>query len=361
MLRVVATADWHLPTRLGKGPWDDVGAGNDPFDVLELVATYCAKNGYDLVAAGDLYNSSRPDADCIERTMKALSPLREAGCDLWYIIGNHDGGQDWLSAFSDFCTNVTTKPTKEVTGLDFQASWPPDFTKLSNRRTKLPPIGLYHQCWTDWFGGGKASTSQLPLHAVSVCGDIHIQGIVQVANGSIAISPGPLVPMKHPEIETYGKGQFYKLESFSDDEPDRICLKEFTLPSRQFTAVKVAQDPEAALTVVTSSEPNPKAPYALQKPIVCLVGPFPDGFEEAAIIAAKRSDCLVAFRGGKVAKKKEEAKSVTRGSSVNLLVDAIKSSDKLDDKDKDLAVTLVNGVDSVDATLSEAQKSFMES
>lgn len=344
MIKGLATADWHLPTRLCSGPWDDIGVTDDQFDILHLVAKYCANRKLDLYAAGDLFNSPRPDAAVMAKVAECLDPIRQSGTlRVYYVIGNHDGGQDWLSAFPDFCVNVSKTPTSTVGGLEYTAVWPP---ARWNFKHKPQPVGLYHQRWQDWFGGGTARTSELPQHSVSVCGDIHVFGVVSVVSGSKAISPGPFTPMKYPEIQTYNNGAYYELESFSETEEDRLCTTLVSLPVRAWKIVTVGNNPDKALSEISANiKVASNTPVSMSDPVVVLKGPFPDKFEDAARAAAKRANVIVALRSGAAVKKIETSgnkSTIATSKGKDALIDAIKAREDLNEDEMELALKLVD-------------------
>ncbi len=346
-MKYLATADWHISSQPNASPWDDVpDAWQDQFVILELVAKYCANNNIDLLAAGDLFNKARVDAVCLEMTSKALNPIRDSNVNhVLYIEGNHDGKQDWLATLNDYCKNVYTKGSyyEDVTGMSYTPVWPPPKWQFSG---KVPRIGLYHQQWKNWFGGGTADVNDLPGHEYMICGDIHVFGKAVTNSGGIALSPGPFIPMKYTEIQTYSAGRYYLLEDFDDDE-DKLCITEIVLPTRVYKLIEIGEEPEKALSSISEKiEVHKNCPSRISTPIVVIKGILPEGFKESAEIAAKRNNVHIVFRGGSAPKRvANKNSSVTRNSSRKTLVETVKSWPTLDEDDKKLATRLLDSSD----------------
>jgi hypothetical protein len=192
-----------------------------------------------------------------------LWPLARAKLGLYYVLGNHDRGRDWLSPFGPYAIRVdnqkvTTQNGHSITGLSFV-----DHQEFPRRVANLPPtdVGLYHQSFLNFAGGRGISESILPPHKLAICGDTHVRKVIHPEPGpQLVLSPGPLVPQSIAELEPS------VVWSVSQD----FQVKPLTLSSRRFLRfdVKCEADADRAAIAMAAIDQDISMPGELRKPVV---------------------------------------------------------------------------------------------
>ena len=197
-----ATADTHAPEEADGGAWRSLRAvrGDAVYGIARLAAL-CLEDGVPMVIAGDLFDGPDPAPDAQGAVYEALAPMLKAGLGVYYNLGNHDRGRDWLAPLARLGLpvrrvdgNVYRDPAGfTVTGLSYV---PPASFAEAVKAVQPVDVGLYHQQWAEWAGGGgRVSTASLPAHRVAVCGDVHVHALIEGKGGpTLALSPGPLPP-----------------------------------------------------------------------------------------------------------------------------------------------------------------------
>lgn len=207
-----AVADVHVPPQRHRGTWLEVPqTADDALTALSAAAHAAAQAGCPLLIAGDLVDSPRLEADQLVRLGAALSPLRRAGLPVLYVLGNHECGEDWLAAFSDFCVNLDHQIEPFVwsgvryVGRSYQADVDALSAALAPLRDDPAEVGVYHQPWSELLGSsrqlGVRRAADLPAHAIAVLGDIHRPLVWSAEPGPHqAVSPGSLTPQSVGEF-----------------------------------------------------------------------------------------------------------------------------------------------------------------
>jgi hypothetical protein len=93
-----ATADTHAPEEADGGAWRSLRAvrGDAVYGIARLAAL-CLEDGVPMVIAGDLFDGPDPAPDAQGAVYEALAPMLKAGLAVYYNLGNHDRGRDWLA------------------------------------------------------------------------------------------------------------------------------------------------------------------------------------------------------------------------------------------------------------------------
>jgi hypothetical protein len=284
------SGDWHLPPRPGRPGWGGIPeCADDVWLALEDLVDKAVTAYADLTCAGDVFDGPNVAAEVLKRLRGVLDRFGDSGGILFYVLGNHDAGQDWLACLPRTVrvdATPKTHPNSAVVGADFRE----DFAPPSYVDGEVPAVGLYHQPWLDWTARGRYRLADLPAHRLAVCGDIHVAHLAQPPTGpAYALSPGPLVPQKVDEIDS-GYGLAWRWDGLLPpvSEP---------LPCRR-TYHRLAVDPanpESALAEAHAiAEANPgTAPV----PAILFECPaFPAGYQKTARALAARASFLAGFR-----------------------------------------------------------------
>lgn len=265
-----ATADTHAPEEADGGAWRSLRAvrGDAVYGIARLAAL-CLEDGVPMVIAGDLFDGPDPAPDAQGAVYEALAPMLKAGLGVYYNLGNHDRGRDWLAPLARLGLPVRRVDGKvyrdpagfTVTGLSYV---PPASFAEAVKAVQPADVGLYHQQWAEWAGGGgRVSTASLPAHRVAVCGDVHVHALIEGKGGpTLALSPGPLAPQS---IVEFGPSRAYAVgRDFS--------AWSVVLPGRLYRLVEVrtARDAAEALIVAAAMEPLPHLPEHLQTPVLAV-------------------------------------------------------------------------------------------
>lgn len=349
--RFLATADWHIPPVLRATGWGGLAeTADDVWVALDDVFTVAEAENCDAVLiGGDIFDGPRVTVEMLGFLFERCSSIGAArvlknkpGC--YYVLGNHDGGEDWLS----FCYGVTT-PTEHpaAEGVVFGRSYAPDFDPVSCRipgNTCVHPVGLYHQPFVEFGGRGPWKAADLPAHKLAVCGDTHTVGLIECAHAGgprWALSPGPLVPQCVGEERT-GYGLAWVWDAATPDTPPQSVL----LPRRRLY-VTVALTPgaeDAALARAAKLAADEHAAGHPPPAVLFEAAVFPTGFRAAAIRAAERAGypagCRVRPLGDTRVSPPDRA--AARAAARAGLAAAVSSWPGLDDADRPLAARLAD-------------------
>lgn len=342
-------SDIHLSVRLGSGPWsENAELADESFRALRKVCEAAARESADVFLAGDIFDGARPDAASLLAASQAFKPLAVAELTCYYVIGNHDH-QDWLAPLGSHLVcvdNVTALESKygyEITG----QSYTPDFVPSYSPAFGVPSIGLYHQTFKEFYSRGKDTIDALPNHDVSVCGDVHVRKIVRTQRGGLVVSPGPLIPCSVDEITRYNP----KVVALVYDSAAKVFnLQEVDVGLRNWSVIDVDSDLDGAFHTLT---------LIPSETVVAVKGTYSAEFEEAARVACKRTGSLPVFR-----KAQKQIRDTLANVSYTVdvrgaLFDAIMSSNKLSDGDKQLAAICLSS-NNLKKTLQDEKDEFVK-
>jgi hypothetical protein len=283
-----ATADWHYPEVKGGGAWKSLsGVGGDVPFALSQAVSLCVRDGADLWAAGDLLDGPDPEPDALAELFDVLRPMTATGKKIYYVLGNHDGGRDWLAALGPTAVNVSERLVQTpagytITGLDYV-----DKELFAVRAGSLAKtdVGLYHQTWREWTnGGGRSTLGDVPRHRLAVCGDVHVRGTVAPPVGpKLALSPGPLAPQSVAEFAN--KPVVWAVDA-------DMAPKEVSILGRQYELYEVAsgEDADKVLMCASGWVPDATLPPHVGKPLfaVRMTNPVPGFADTLQKMAAER-------------------------------------------------------------------------
>lgn len=282
------TADVHAPEEPDGGAWKHLpGVAGDALHGLAQVARLCARDQVPLVIAGDVFDGPDPDP----RALSAFyAPLREVP-EIQYVLGNHDRGRDWLLPLGPRAVRLDGRVERlrsgaTVTGLSFHD--PARFRQLVGQ-VPAADVGVYHQTFGEWApGGNRLSVTELPAHALALCGDVHVAGLVRPPRGpKAALSPGPLCPQSVAEF-----GAPARAWALHDD----LSVSPVLLRGRRWVRLEVSTTAQAeeALAALSALTPDETLPEPLRAPMVSvrLAPPDPDWVRVAERLASERGVVL---------------------------------------------------------------------
>lgn len=275
-----AAADCHFPEEADGGAWRGLKAvRGDAVHAAGRLAAAAAADDVPLVLAGDLWDGPDPTP---ESTGQVYAALR--GVTVYYVIGNHDRGRDWLTPMAR-----VGLPVHRLDGRTFRdpAGWtitgtsyvPPASFADAVKSAPAADVGVYHQQWAEWTGGGSGvSLRCLPPHRVAVCGDVHVHARYYRPDGhggaDLSLSPGPLAPQSVVEFEPTRAFAVY-----ADWTAETVEV----LGRRYLSAVvNTARDAEQVLEKAAAMAPDPALPQHLATPVLAVrVVRAVDGLVEA--------------------------------------------------------------------------------
>lgn len=289
-----ATADWHVPEDSAGRSWKTLpGAAGDVLYALQQTVALCVQHRVPLFAAGDNFDGPDPEPPAVAALYETLRPLAEIGESLYYVLGNHDRGRDWLAPLGGLAvcldkTVATLRDGTTITGLSYRPS-----AQFAAEVTQVAPttIGLYHQTWSELSGVGRdrVSFETLPRHQLAICGDIHTRSRLAPASGPRgALSPGPLVPQSITEFAQLGASLVFAVH-------DDMSTTGYPLRSRPIRVVDAA-DAQTAVEAIhaVSAVPATDLPSSLAQPVLVVrMRENQPELEATLAAAAQRSGCLL--------------------------------------------------------------------
>lgn len=196
--------DLHWPERYGRGSWADLPeVHGDVEHALRQCVAMCVADSADLYMVGDNIDGPDPDPESLKALYEILRPITDAKRDIYYILGNHERGRDWLSPLGPRAIRIEdgkplfTRTGKTICGLSYLD---PNVFEEAVRKVPATAIGLYHQAFREWTGGGRGfSLACLPNHLLTIVGDTHVSDAITDLSG-VRLSPGPLAPQTTTEF-----------------------------------------------------------------------------------------------------------------------------------------------------------------
>lgn len=332
-----AVADAHIPEKTNAGAWaglDEIR--NDSVHALGQVAALCLDQDVPLFMAGDNFDGPDPEPGSLAAVYGHLRQFDPAGLKVYYVLGNHDAGRDWLAPLGRLACNVSGRVVKTthghtVTGL----SYVPTAEEFVAKTAQAPraDVGLYHQGWSELTGGSPYSVAQLPDHGLSVCGDIHVRAVLDKPQHPRKIlSPGPLSPQS---VAEFFPPAVYAV--YTD-----LSVREVAIVGRKFLRYDVAspEDAESVMQAVAGLRRNTDVHEDLSRPMVAVrLDAHVEGFVEAVEAMAASRGVVVRMCAGK--SRTASAADTGRRAVMADLAAAIYSHPDVVRPAKELAVDLV--------------------
>lgn len=263
----IASADWHLC----RSAWRRSGIDGDAAHALKQVVDLCLDHDVDLVAAGDLFDTTDPDPEDVKVAREQVERLSGADLRVFYVQGQHelDRERPWLSAIHPDATCVHDPTRADAWFKGRNGRGRPIFRGLdwqpAGRIQELlaadgdADILICHQAWRDLMGD-DGSRSECELAEVGqryvLTGDYHRHVAKaytprgKAAGSGTAYSPGSIHLTSIDEPER--KGVF--LCSTNDGHPVHLEAESLWLRSRPVRRVEVG-DEAAMVELLTHGLP----------------------------------------------------------------------------------------------------------
>jgi hypothetical protein len=189
----VAAADLHFDEH---GPWRYKGIVGDAAYGLSQVVDYCIEQRpAGLWLLGDLMNRPTPRMQAVREFCDQMDRCREAQVPVYYVLGDHDGRQDWpgLHPWPGH-TDLLIIPVGHLraVGLDYMSAG-----ALQKTLSTIPAharLLFTHQKWAEFVGrSAQGKFSDVPPHVrYIVTGDYHVHAWAELDDGRLVWSPGSL-------------------------------------------------------------------------------------------------------------------------------------------------------------------------
>jgi len=333
----VVIGDLHWQESVDRGTWSDMpGVRGDLEYALRKTVELCVADKADLYLAGDNFDGPDPEPESVSALYAILRPILDSKFDIYYVIGNHERGRDWLAPLGYKAIRIEdgkairTRFGRTVSGLNFQD---PDRFEDLVRMVPKTDIGLYHQSFREWTGGRGFPLSCLPPHRLAICGDTHVQAVVRPQPAVVRLSPGSLVPQSTTEFDSASK--VWRITS----ELDVMAV---SLPGRKRIrrVIENADQADAVLAEIAKLNcADGSLPPRIREPIVAvrLMTPIP-GFTD--VLRKLAGDRGFHIRVSDDSKSRSPRQQQARSGSATL-VEAILSWDAPQDA-KDLALAALS-------------------
>jgi len=289
--------DPHFPERAGGGAWAGLAEiAGDSVHALARVVDLCVRDSADLAIPGDIFDGPDPEPGALTPVYAQVRRLADAGLRLFYVLGNHDHGRDWLAPAGPAAVNVSgvverTKFGHTISGLSYLPT--PEAFVAATAAAPRTDFGLYHQAWMELIKSGRYTVTQLPDHGVCVGGDVHVRAVLDKPTHSRRfISTGPLSPQSVAEFNRTA------VHAVSKTPAGDFQISEVVLRGREFRRfdVKSPADAETVMLELAETAPDAGLPKELARPFVA-IGLDCDvpGFEAAAEALAEKRGVVLRF------------------------------------------------------------------
>jgi DNA repair exonuclease SbcCD nuclease subunit len=264
----VATADLHFDEQ---GSWKYRGITGDAEFALAQVVDYCLDHGPEaLWLLGDIVNRPMPRQSAIKEIYGQFDRLQAGGIPTRYILGDHDGRQDWPDLhpwprhMDGLCATIGPF---QAYGLDYLPKG-----KLQAALRDAPPwadILMTHQKWAEFVhASAQGKLADVPDHfRYIITGDYHDQVCAEIETGQQVWSPGST-------IATSVADHTPRLFIVGRQSGDTLHCEFHPLRSRPIHRVRIETDEELAVTVtewiklVLGMADRLQLPDQLRRPIV---------------------------------------------------------------------------------------------
>ena len=170
----VLSADWHCRRHIWqKRPL----LSGDAYFAVNQIADLAISNHLPVIAAGDIFDSYKPDSESANLVAIALSRLNEHDLPVYFVQGDHEHQPvPWLLSLGANAKwlhdRITSFGGLRFFGLDFREP-----SKVSKALSEVPPVEVLitHQKWRDYLGDtrGDCWMHEVPAVKLLYTGDFH--------------------------------------------------------------------------------------------------------------------------------------------------------------------------------------------
>jgi len=186
----------------------------------------------DILAAGDLLNTSDPDPQTMSVIMRQLDRSEYGDVNLYFTSGQHErhrSGYKWLGAHNH-PIDINEKTAWldiiscnfEIYGIDWRPA--PELPAAIATIPKTADLIMCHQVWSEFKVSGsnaEGSLSDIPGTALILTGDYHVSKIINVGSHTV-LSPGSICMQS---IDESPEKFFYVLRSDMSLEPIQLSTR----------------------------------------------------------------------------------------------------------------------------------------
>jgi hypothetical protein len=236
---LVFTADLHFDET---GAWRYKGIVGDAQHAFDQVVAFCCAQQVPLLAlGGDILDKPSPRPETVKYLRRQFDLLAHHRVQVVYILGQHDGRQDWPSIHPDpihLHGRRVTVGCVTLHGFDYLR---PEAFRKAYTALEHEPVDFVvcHQVWKEFMGNTKPAElalADLPFALPLLTGDYHVHTQIgyQARDGtrSVAYSPGSTHMRdvaEDPEKRFYAFHQTdaydYRVESIPLDTRHAIRVK----------------------------------------------------------------------------------------------------------------------------------------
>lgn len=265
-------ADLHL------GGWRDPELEAMNLEAFDDAIDNCIQQGVAFVVlSGDLFDTSMPSFDILDKTTKNLNRLKRAGIPVYALAGSHDfspSGKSMLKVLEnaellEIVSKAEDKDGKillrftedkktgaKLTGIfGRKGSLDETYYRQLDRSIENEPgfkIFLFHSGIQEYRPDYLKDVQAMPLSllpggfAYYAGGHIHHRSESEYEGGKV-IFPGPLFPCNFQELERFGSGGFYIVDVLDGiPKPSFVDLKRYDI-----NTIKIDADGKSASQVET--------------------------------------------------------------------------------------------------------------
>jgi hypothetical protein len=238
---LVFAADLHFDET---GAWKYRGVVGDAQHSFDQIVEFCCNSGASLLAlGGDILDRPNPRPETVKYLRDRFAQLAHHRVLVVYILGQHDGRQDWPSIHPDPVHLHGRRLEVDgfaLHGLDYlrPATFLEAYARLADDR---PDFLLCHQVWSEFMGNARQaelSMAQLPFALDLLTGDYHIHTTCDYTalDGVLATAYSPGSTHMRDVAEEPEKKFFV----FSRGDPLNYHVQSVPLATRPARRIKIA-------------------------------------------------------------------------------------------------------------------------
>ncbi len=274
---LAATSDWHAAL----GAWvrrPDIRG--DAFFALRQIYQFCMEHQVDLLGAGDLLDSQRPDTQTLHQLFQFLNDLRRVERHVYFTQGQHEKASPPYLGLTGMAEHMHRR-VQTIRGLSIYGLDHTEASHLPAEIEAIPPVDLImcHQVWGNFMGvgveGRLEDLNKPGGAAVILTGDYHEHRVLEV-EGTQVLSPGSTC-LQH--IAEPREKSFFALK-------DDMTIESIPLRTRltHDVLLETEKDLERLLEQVGEySEPQSRVPPEIVKNILYVQAQnIPDAFRRVS-------------------------------------------------------------------------------
>jgi DNA repair exonuclease SbcCD nuclease subunit len=250
-LSIVFTADLHFDET---GAWKYRGISGDAQHSFKQIVDFCCdRHARVLALGGDILDKPTPKPETIIFLRDQFDRLNQYSVEVVYILGQHDGRQDWPSIHPwpiHLHGKAFDVDDYVIYGLDYLR--PADFMAAYAAPPK-PESGAFllcHQVWHEFMGNvrqAELSMANLPYATNLLTGDYHVHQVMEYTaldgSSAVAFSPGSTHVR---DVAEEADKHFFAIYGGASAECECTSVTLITRPVRRYQ-IRTTEEAEAFL------------------------------------------------------------------------------------------------------------------